>query len=112
MVKHGEVVPATVDGLALIDTGASCTCVDQSAANRAGLTVIDRGTISSASHSAHSVPVFACEIEAAVLGQICLPRAMGATLENQGLLAVIGRDALRSTILIYNGPNGSFSISL
>ena len=111
MVERGETVPAAVDGLALIDTGASCTCVDEDAARRAGLNVIDRGTISSASHAAHSVPVFACEIDVAELGKIHHRRAMGVTLANQGLLAVIGRDMLTSTVLIYNGVSGSLSIS-
>ena len=111
MVEHGETVPAAVEGLAIVDTGASCTCIDQDAANRAGLNVIDRGSISSASHSAHSVPVFACEIEVAGLGKLRLRRAMGVTLANQGLIAVIGRDALGSTVFVYNGLTGHFSIS-
>ncbi len=111
LAERGEPIPAAVDGLALIDTGASCTCVDQDAAIRAGLNVIDRGTIASASHSAHDVPVFACEIDVAELGQIRHRRAMGVTLANQGLLAVIGRDMLASTVVIYNGLTGSLSIS-
>ena len=111
MAERGEPIPAAIDGLAMIDTGASVTCVDEAAAGRAGLHVVDRGTISSASHSAHSVPVFACDINVAGLGRIRLPRAMGATLENHGLLAIIGRDALGSTVFIYNGPSGSFSIA-
>lgn len=111
MAERGEPIPAAIDGLAMIDTGASVTCVDEAAAGRAGLNVVDRGTISSASHSAHSVPVFACDIDVAGLGRIRLPRAMGATLESQGLLAIIGRDALGSAVFIYNGPSGSFSIA-
>ena len=111
MIERGETVPAAVEGLALVDTGASRTCVDQDAASRAGLNVIDRGSSSSASHSAHSVPVFACEIEVASLGKIRLPKAMGVTLANQGLIALIGRDALGSTVFVYNGLTGHFSIS-
>ena len=111
MIERGETVPTAVEGLALVDTGASRTCVDQDAASRAGLNVIDRGSISSASHSAHSVPVFACEIEVASLGKIRLPKAMGVTLANQGLIALIGRDALGSTVFVYNGLTGHFSIS-
>lgn len=111
MAERGEAIPAPVDGLAMIDTGASVTCVDEVAAARAGLNVVDRGTISSASHAAHDVPVFACEIDVAGLGQIRHRRAMGVTLENQGLLAVIGRDMLASTVVIYNGLDGSLSIS-
>ena len=55
--------------------------VDQDAASRAGLGVIDRGSIPSPFHSAHCVPVFACEIEVAgLLGKIRLPMAMGVKL--------------------------------
>lgn len=73
MIERGETVPTAVEGLALVDTGASRTCVDKDAASRAGLNEIDRASISSASHSAHGVPVFACEIEFASLGKIRLP---------------------------------------
>lgn len=112
MAARGEAIPAAVEGLALVDTGATHTCVDEVAASRAGLSVVDWATITSASHSGHRVPVFTCEIEVAGLGRNRVPRAMGANLEKQGLLAIIGRDALGSTVFIYNGPSGSFSIAL
>ena len=111
MVKHGEVVPATVDGLALIDTGASCTCVDQSAANRAGLTVIDRGTISSASHSAHSVPYSPAKSRLR-LGTDPSSEGNGSHTRESRTARCYWTGCAGSTILIYNGPNGSFSISL
>ena len=112
MAEPGEAMPTAVEGLALVDAAASRTRVDQDAASRADLNGIDRGSISSVSHSAHSAPAFAGEIEVAGLGQIRLPRAMGVTLANQGLIAVIGRDALRGTDFVYNGHNGHFPISL
>ena len=37
MAERGEAVPAAVEGLALIHTGATHTCVDEVAARRAGL---------------------------------------------------------------------------
>ena len=112
MAEPGETIPTAVEGPALVDTAASRTCVDQDAASRADLNGMDRGSVSSVSHSAHGVPVFACEIEVAGLGKIRLPRAMWVTPANPGLLAVIGRDALRSTDFDYNGLTGHFSISL
>ena len=36
-VEQGESLPTPVVGLALIDTGASATCIDRNAAERAGL---------------------------------------------------------------------------
>ena len=112
MAEPGESIPAAVEGLALGHTAASRTRVAQDAKSRADLNVMDRGSIPSVSHSAHSVRVFACEIEVAGLGKIRLPRAMWVTLANPGLLAVIGRDALPSTDFDYNGLTGHFSISL
>ena len=112
MAERGETdSPKAMDGFALIDTGASYTCIDQAAADRINLAVVDQATIASASHAAHRVPVFAGEIEIAGLGKIRVLRAMGATLECQGLIALIGRDALADTIFVYNGSDGSFSVS-
>ena len=112
MAERGETdSPKVMDGFALIDTGASYTCIDQAAADRINLAVVDQAMIASASHAAHRVPVFAGEIEIASLGKIRVLRAMGATLECQGLIALIGRDALADTIFVYNGSDGSFSIS-
>ena len=112
MAEPGETIPKAVERLALVDTAASRTRVDQDAGSRADLNVMDRGSIPSVSHSAHSAPVFACEIEVTGLGKIRLPRAMGVTLANQGLIAVIGRDALRSSDFVYNDLTGHISISL
>ena len=111
MAEPGKRIPTAVEGLALVDTAAGRTRVDQDPASRADLNAMDRGSISSASHSAHSVPAFACEIEVAGLGKIRLPRVTGVTLANQGLIAVIGRDALRGTDFVYNGLTGHSSTS-
>ena len=99
MTERGKSVPVAVEGLALAETGASLTCVDQDAASQAGLNAIDRGSIASASYHAHSVPVFAFAIEVASFGKIRLPRAMGVPLANYGLLAVVGWEARGSTDL-------------
>ena len=98
-------------GPSMVDTSGSCTCIDQDAANRAGLGVIDQGSISSASHFALRVPVFAREIEVAGFGMIRLPRAMGVSLANPRLIAAIRRDVLRSTVSVHTGLTGDFSIA-
>ena len=82
MAEPGETIPAVVEGLALVDTAASRTRVDQDAGSRADLNGMDRGSISSVFHSAHGVPAFACEIEVAGLRKIRLPRAIGVALAN------------------------------
>lgn len=57
LARQGEPVPDTIGGFALIDTGASSTCVDQEA-------------------------------------------------------ATIGRDLLQTAVLVYNGMEGTTSLSL
>ena len=47
---RGDNPPTPVVGWALINTGASATCVDQNAAQSAGLAVVDSGPMTSATH--------------------------------------------------------------
>lgn len=110
--KLGELRPP-VTGQALIDTGAAVTCVDRAAAEAAGLVPVDSGFITSATHESEPTPIYACQIDftGSSVG-LTQHRAVGAHLAPQGLVALIGRDALSSCILIYNGIDGSVSLSL
>ncbi len=113
MVEQGQDMSPGVQGVALIDTGASQTCVDESAARAASIAVVGRGPVASASHDAHEVPIFAGQIEVAGLGAFNAQKAFGVNILNsQGIVALIGRDALQAAVFIYNGPDGSFSLSL
>lgn len=113
LADHGKKPPAPVVGWGLIDTGASATCVDKTAAENAGLAVVDSGPMSSATHDGEIVPIFAGRLDIGGMVQnIDTTRAYGANLGNQDLVALIGRDVLLSCVLIYNGLDGSFSLSL
>ncbi len=104
---------APVNGYALIDTGAQSTCIDQNAAERAGLAIVDTGKIASATHSEHEVPIFAGKLDfVAFSGGVSAHRAYGANLSSQNLVALIGRDVLQKCVLIYNGLDGSFSLAV
>ncbi|MCY4657015.1 MAG: hypothetical protein OXC80_09390 [Gammaproteobacteria bacterium] len=103
----------SIQGSVLVDTGARVTCFDVSIAERIGLPVVDSGSMSSATHSNHIVPIYA--------GTIALPdsgltlkcnRAYGVSLEEFGIVGLIGRDALTNAIFIYNGSDGSYSLAL
>ena len=63
VLQGGGTLPPPVSGLALIDTGASVTCVDQDAANQLQLPAIDVVQIASASHAAAEQNVYPIQIE-------------------------------------------------
>ena len=111
LVAQGKTVPTPRSGLALIDTRASSTCVDEQAAKDLGLPVIDVANMQSASHEKHSCNVYPVQIITPIV-TLNAPRAMGAALASQGLLVLIGRDVLQNCNLFYNGPAGQFTLSL
>lgn len=79
----------------------------------AGLAVVDSGPIASATHQNEVAPIYAGRLNLAGIPQdIDAKRAYGANLEPQGLIALIGRDMPANCVLVYNGPDGSFSLSL
>jgi len=112
LASQGKAVPDAVHGLALIDTGASNTCFDQQAALNAGLPVMDMGMMTSASHTKQDVPVFAGRLVIPEFTSIDTEYALGANLGGQNLIALIGRDLLQSAVLVYNGTDGTVSLSI
>src|SRR5580692_289494 len=50
LTVHGKSLPTPISGLALIDTGASNTCIDEQAAKDLGPPVIDVANMQSATH--------------------------------------------------------------
>ncbi len=110
LLSQGKAVQ-TKTGLALIDTGASNTCIDEQAAKDLGLPVIDVGNMQSATHEKHACNIYPVQIVTPVV-TLNSPRTMGAALASQGLLVIIGRDVLQACNLFYNGPAGQFTLSL
>jgi predicted aspartyl protease len=100
-------------GYALIDTGASNTCIDDDTARSMGLPVIDVGTIHSASHAQTPSNIYPVQIE--IVGfriNFQSAQTMGAALTEQGLLMLLGRDLLERCTLFYNGLTGQITLSL
>ena len=100
-----------VEGLALIDTGATRTCVDIAKAEEAGMNVVGAGQINSAA-GPRKVPLFAAKVEIKRVGVLTSPRCLGVDLQGQDIIALIGRDLLRRAVFVYNGTNGTVSLSL
>ena len=113
LAEQGRELPTPLTGLGLIDTGASVTCIDEEAARRLGLPVIDVERMSSATHAQVDRNVYPIQVE--VIGfpiRLQAPRAIGAELSPQGLLLLIGRDVLQICTLFYNGPTGELTLSI
>ena len=113
LLQQGKTVPPPISGLALIDTGASSTCIDDAIAQQLQLPATDVVQMVSASHASTQQNVYPVLIE--VVGasiQINVPRAMGANLTPQGLIALIGRDFLQHVTLFYNGITGQITLSM
>lgn len=113
LAEQGIALPAPVTGYALIDTGASNTCVDEDIAQQLGLPVVDVVHIASASHALSEQNVYPLNIEfVGFPATVDAPHAIGAPLASQGLVALIGRDLLQRFTLFYNGLTGQITLSV
>jgi len=113
LLAQGISLPPPEVGLALIDSGATSTSIDDDAARKLRLPAIDIVAVASASHASTQQNFHPIQIEVRGLPiTISAPRAIAAPLASQGLLVLIGRDVLQHCTLFYNGPAGSFSLSV
>jgi predicted aspartyl protease len=113
LVQQGQSVPQPVVGVALVDSGASTTCIDDKLAQSLGLPVIDVVQMASASHVGTQANVYPIQME--IVGspiKVNVPRAIGANLTPQGIVALIGRDYLQHCTLFYNGITGQITLSI
>ena len=113
LLQQGITPPEPVAGAALIDTGASTTCVDDDAATSLKLPVVDVVTIASASHASTQQNVYPLSFQIQGLPvTVNSLRTVGAPLHAQGLLALLGRDLLQHFTLFYNGGAGQVTLAI
>jgi len=113
IAAEGRSAPQPVSGRALIDTGASVTCIDEGIAKQLGIQPVDVAKMHSASHADVEVGVYPIHFD--IVGMnvgIDVPKAMGAQLQSQGLIMLIGRDVLQRCSLTYNGFTGDFVLAI
>ena len=119
MNASGIPVPQFVTGTFLVDTGASCTCVDP--AFVASLGLIATGNVPMQTPSTAGVPVHCNQFDVTVYipdsGQGgggfyvgALP-VVEASFAGQGIEGLIGRDLIDRCTLIYNGSAGMFTLA-
>jgi len=120
LTANGQAAPAAQRIRALLDTGASCTCIDPSVMTALGLTPTGRIQINTPSTGA--TPHMADQYDVGIAIPPGVPShpslifptvAVTAShlLATQGFHALIGRDILRGCLLTYNGTTGTFTLA-
>src|SRR5712691_12766329 len=109
-------LPSPITGIALIDTGATRSCVHVPIMRQLGVNPIGVVTSGTAAgpvpHNlfpAHfTFPAAGIDLDFAAVVGVDLS---GQTINGQQLIALIGRDVLSSGIFVYNGPLGAFTFA-
>ncbi len=105
LAARGQPIPAPVEGYALFDTGASRTCADESVLKSLGISPVETIALSTPSGSSEA-SIYTCALyfPAHPLPDVDPTFVAGVQLQDQDCIALIGRDIMRSMILIYDGP--------
>ncbi len=113
LVKQRKPIPKPVSGRALIDTGASISAVDNSIITSLEVQPVGLIEVHTPSGSAlqNQYPV-RFGFPGSSLPELTVQQAIGSVLQAQGIIALIGRDALSSVILVYNGPSGIITLAI
>lgn len=113
-----QAVPNPVQIRALVDTGASGTCIDPSVMAPLGLT--PKGQVQMCTPSTGVTPHIADQYDVSIFipcgsNPPLTLRTVGVAcvelLASQGFHALIGRDILRACLLTYNGTTGTFTLA-
>lgn len=96
---------------ALVDTGATLSCIDSGLAATLHLPVVDRESVSGV-HGSQEVNVHLAQIHVPSLDSVIIGRFHGVHLVqgNQPHLALLGRTFLRNFTMTYDGRAGSVKI--
>lgn len=116
----GQPVPQPVQLRALIDTGASCTCVDTAVLAPLQLSPTGQTTISTPSTGQQPAAMDQFDVLLAIPGPTAgslplifptIPIVALRDFANPAYDALIGRDILGECILHYNGATGLFELA-
>ena len=105
-------IPQPKTGFALIDTGASGTCVDAECLNSLQINPIGECPISTPSGTSVQT-IHPCKISfpGTPIGTLEFNSVIATELKNQGIIALLGRDILQHFIIIYNGVEGMWTLT-
>ena len=114
--KAAQPVPAAVVVRGLIDTGASCTCIDPEIVSM--LSLVPTGTTAMLTPSTGTAPHQCNQFDVRIILTHpdisftfeALP-VIESCLKHQGIRALIGRDILSRCMFVYDGKNAIFSLA-
>ena len=115
MRAAGRQVPPAAAVTGLIDTGSARSAIDRGTAARLGLRPVG-STLVSTLTSAGGVPVLLYAVQLVLAGQgsnmaFDMVTVVEASLADQQLGVLIGRDVLASAVFVYTGPARQCTIS-
>ena len=120
LTAAGQAIPGAVPIQALVDTGASCTCIDPSVLQSLALTPTGIVTVNTPSTGAQ--PHIAQQFDVNIMIPGGLPTHIPLVVPNvpvvaahlaaqQGFQALIGRDILAQCLFIYDGSIDQFTLA-
>lgn len=111
LTQQGQPVPATVNGTALIDTGATVTAIHAPILQQLAIQPVGTMKVGTAGGQQDQSRYPAAIRFAQINVQGSLAFVLGADLTGMGFIALIGRDILAQGILVYNGALGHFILA-
>lgn len=117
--ENGMPAPEPVSGVAIIDTGASVTCIDENVCRALALqptgvsNVLHAG--GSERRSCYPIQIFFPDLS---FGPISAVRAMSAKLtdlenhKSQPYILMLGRDLMHNLMIVYDGIHGRIQICM
>lgn len=114
---QGKEVPKPVEGLALVDTGATSTCIDHKVLTDLGVKpvgIIKTGTAGGiVEQNLFPARIHMKQEKIGVeFGQVAGVNLSGQKAGGMSIVALIGRDLLANWVLLYNGPAGMFTLAV
>lgn len=109
-------VPKAVRIRALIDTGASGTCVDPGCLSSLALTPIGQASIHTPTtgntpHSCNQYDVSITLFHPGLMMTLPVVAVIESNLSIQGIQALLGRDVLSNCLFVYDGGAGTFALA-
>jgi len=112
LTKNATPLPQPFEGLALIDTGASATCVEGTVLTNLNIPIINSIPVSTPDGECKQ-NVYPCKISfpGTPIPPLDFNSVLGSNLKGFDCIALIGRDVLSKFQLVYNGVEGAWTLA-